>query len=89
MKVFKVFVDKCSYDEYDSCVVVAESIEAVWAMMEHREDEDYPSENAWRFIPTDSDDGFPTFFYDHQGTIHIEEVDLNTPGVVLSSFNAG
>lgn len=82
MKVFNVWVDKVDYDDYDSCIVVAESVEAVRAMMERDDSHPlYPHYNGWRIGEV--------YFRDWQGEIHIEEIDLNTPGVILSSFNAG
>lgn len=82
MKVFKVWVDKVHYDEYDACIVVADSVEAVRAMMVRDESEPlYPQYNSWEIEYV--------AFYDRQGEIHIDEIDMTKPGVVLSSFNAG
>ena len=64
MKVYHVWVDKCGYDEYDACVVVAQN-----------------EDNA-RAMARDN-------FYEWQGEICVEEVDLTDEYVVLWSFNAG
>ena len=78
MKVFRVYVDNCDYDEFDGCIVVAESIEDVKSMMKHT------TKYGHR---TYIDDG--VWFNDRQGQIKIAEVDLTRKGVILSSFNAG
>lgn len=75
MKVYKLWVDKTDYDEYDSVVVVAgdenEAIEIV--------------QNATGTLGW----GIRGYFNESQGEIHIEEIDSTKKGVVLASYNAG
>lgn len=76
MKIFKVWVDHYDYDQYDSFVAVAESAEAI-------KEKFYINEYGKRCYDEDIK------FGKYQGEIHIEEIDLNKEGVILSSFNAG
>lgn len=84
MKVFKVWVDSCDYDEYDGAVVVAESEEYVRSHLVH---DDVLGKTQFML------DGLSVFerfsFYDCQGEIHIEEVPTDKFAVVLTSYNAG
>ena len=86
MKVFKVWVDKCDYDTYDSFVCVANSedeIKKCISIDEYNE----------RVIDMSGNDDYEdsVWFQDFQGEIHIEEVNLNVdkPYIVCSSYNAG
>ena len=86
MKVFKVWVDKCDYDTYDSFVCVANSedeIKKCISIDEYNE----------RVIDMSGNDDYEDFvlFHDFQGEIHIKEVNLNVdkPYIVCSSYNAG
>ena len=86
MKVFKVWVDKCDYDTYDSFVCVANSEEEIRKCIsidrQKRRVVDMSGNEAYE----DS-----VWFDDFQGEIHIEEVNLNVdkPYIVCSSYNAG
>lgn len=76
MKCYMVYVDRYDYDEYDACIVLADSEEEVRSM--------FKREKTY--------DGYITkmkgvYFDDHQGEIHIKEVTKK--GLVLASFNAG
>ena len=86
MKVFKVWVDKCDYDTYDSFVCVANSedeIKKCISIDEHNK----------RVVDMSGNDDYEdsVWFQDFQGEIHIEEVNLNVdkPYIVCSSYNAG
>ena len=86
MKVFKVWVDKCDYETYDSFVCVANSedeIKKCISIDEYNE----------RVIDMSGNDDYEdsVWFQDFQGEIHIEEVNLNVdkPYIVCSSYNAG
>ena len=86
MKVFKVWVDKCDYDTYDSFVCVANSedeIKKCISIDEYNE----------RVVDMSGNDDYEdsVWFQDFQGEIHIEEVNLNVdkPYIVCSSYNAG
>lgn len=76
MKCFMVYVDKFDYDEYDACVVLADSEEEVRNM--------FKREKTYDGYTTKIED---VYFDDHQGEIHIKEV--TEKGLVLASFNAG
>lgn len=77
MKCYMVYVNKCDYDEYDACIVLADSKEEVRSMFKRKRVYD-------EYITTIGED---FFFYDHQGKIHIKEVIEK--GLVLASFIAG
>ena len=86
MKVFKVWVDKYDYDTYDSFVCVANSEDEIRSHISvdryNRRVVDMSGNEAYENHVT---------FYDSQGEIHIEEVNLNVdkPYIVCSSYNAG
>ena len=86
MKVFKVWVDKCDYDTYDSFVCVANSEDEI------RNHINIDKHNC-RVIDMSGNDDYEdsVWFQDFQGEIHIEEVNLNVdkPYIVCSSYNAG
>ena len=86
MKVFKVWVDKYDYDNYDSFVYVANSEEEI---RNHISIDRYNC----RVIDMSGNDDYEdsVWFEDFQGEIHIEEVNLNVdkPYIVCSSYNAG
>ena len=86
MKVFKVWVDKYDYDNYDSFVCVANSEDEI---RNHISIDRY----SCRVIDMSSNDDYEdsVWFEDSQGEIHIEEVNLNVdkPYIVCSSYNAG
>ena len=86
MKVFKVWVDKCDYDTYDSFVCVANSEDEIRnciSLDEYNE----------RVVDMSGNDDYEdsVWFQEFQGEIHIEEVNLNVdkPYIVCSSYNAG
>ncbi len=81
MKVFKVWVDSCGYDEYDGAVVVAESKEEVRSHLIH--DDIF---QRTRFVAKNCE---CFSFEDYQGEIHIEEVPTDKVAVILTSYNAG
>lgn len=83
MKLFKLSVKKANRSEYNSCVVVAEDKNAVRAMLRY-----YCPNSKWKHLYVDEKET-NVFFYDHQGEITIEEVDLTKPALVCASFNAG
>ena len=86
MKVFKVWVDKCDYDTYDSFVCVANSEDEIRNCISL-------NQYGGRVINMDGNEAYENYitFYDFQGEIHIEEVNLNVdqPYIVCSSYNAG
>ena len=86
MKVFKVWVDKCDYDTYDSFVCVANSEDEI---RNHISVDRYNR----RVIDMSGNDNHEdsVAFEEFQGEIHIEEVNLNVdkPYIVCSSYNAG
>ena len=86
MKVFKVWVDKWDYDNYDSFVCVANSEEEIRSCISI-------DRQKRRIIHMDGNEAYESYitFDDFQGEIHIEEVNLNVdkPYIVCSSYNAG
>ena len=86
MKVFKVWVDKWDYDNYDAFVCVANSEEEIRNHISI-------DRQKRRIIHMDGNEAYENYitFYDFQGEIHIEEVNLNVdkPYIVCSSYNAG
>ena len=85
MKVFKVWVDKCDYDTYDSFVCVANSEDEIRNCISIDEYNE-------RVVDMSGNDDYEdsVWFEDFQGEIHIEEVNLNVdkPYIVCSSYNA-
>ena len=86
MKVFKVWVDKCDYDTYDSFVCVANSEDEI---RNHISVDRYNR----RVVDMSGNEAYEdsVWFDDFQGEIHIEEVNLNVdkPYIVCSSYSAG
>ena len=86
MKVFKVWVDKWDYDNYDSFVCVANSEDEIRSHISL-------NQYGGRVITMDGNETYENYitFDDFQGEIHIEEVNLNVdkPYIVCSSYNAG
>ena len=86
MKVFKVWADKCDYDTYDSFVCVANSEDEIRSHISL-------NQYGGRVITMDGNEAYENHitFYDFQGEIHIEEVNLNKdkPYIVCSSYIAG
>lgn len=86
MKVFKVWVDKCDYDTYDSFVCVANSEDEIRKCIS-------VDKYNRRVVDMSGNDDYEDciWFDDFQGEIHIEEVNLNVdkPYIVCSSYNAG
>ena len=86
MKVFKVWVDKCDYDTYDSFVCVANSEDEIKKCISI-------DKYNRRVVDMSGNDDYENciWFDDFQGEIHIEEVNLNVdkPYIVCSSYNAG
>ena len=74
------------YDQYDSFIIVDESKESVlkrfeidkWGYSLYRGPINVPSVSPAQY-----------FFEPNQGELHIEEVDLTAPALILGSFNAG
>ena len=86
MKVFKVWVDKCDYNTYDSFVCVANSEDEIRKCIRI-------DKNSRRVVNMSGNEAYESYvaFEDFQGEIHIEEVNLNVdkPYIVCSSYNAG
>ena len=86
MKVFKVWVDKCDYDTYDSFVCVANSEDEIRSCISI-------DKYNRRVVDMSGNDDYEDciWFDEFQGEIHIEEVNLNVdkPYIVCSSYNAG
>lgn len=76
MKVFKVTAEDYNWDEYVSVVIVAESPEEAIKIA--------TTENS--NIRTYAETGF---VQSGQGKFTVEEVDLDTKGVILAHYHAG
>ena len=85
MKVFKVWVDKCDYETYDSFVCVANSEDEIRSCISI----DKHNCRVVNIRRTEAYEDYVTF-EDFQGKIHIEEVNLNKdePYIVCSSYIA-
>lgn len=79
LKVFKVWAERCGWDEFDSAVIVGESEEDVLKRF---------VQDEFGCRTYDENSGF-LFFNESRGEIKIKEVNLSKPGVVVASFNAG
>ena len=86
MKVFKVWVDKWDYDDYDQFVCVANSEDEIRNCISIDEYNE-------RVVDMDGNEAYENYvtFDDFQGEIHIEEVNLNVdkPYIVCSRYSAG
>ena len=86
MKVFKVWVDKCDYDTYDSFVCVANNEDEI---RDHISIDKYNR----RVIHMNGNEEYENYvaFDNFQGEIHIKEVNIDVaePYIVCSSYNAG
>lgn len=86
MKVFKVWVDKCDFDTYDSFVCVANSEDEIKKCISI-------DKYNRRVVDMSGNEAYENYvvFDDFQGEINIEEVNLNVdkPYIVCSSYNAG
>ena len=95
MKLFKIELDNVDYDDYDSCIIVAENKEQV---------EELCRCNFVKYEEWDTNGVHPITLYDRKNVlsesfgIHngqkwtITEVDINEikqPTIICSSFNAG
>ena len=96
MKVFKVWVDRCSWDDFDSFVCVAESKEDILARFKE------VNQGTIRYVYDIGDERFSEYGYGEQpgpffkedqvsslDDFHIEEVDLTKESVIIASYNAG
>lgn len=72
MNVYFVVADNWSYDEYDSCIVVARGKEDALKVA---------NENC---LPA----GLSSRFQPHQQPLTATKIDSDTRGIVSSSFNA-
>lgn len=86
MKVFKVWVGKYDYNNYDSFVCVANSEDEIKKCISI-------DKYNRRVVDMSGNDDYEDciWFDEFQGEIHIEEVNLNVdkPYIVCSSYNAG
>ena len=95
MKLFKIELDNVGYDDYDSCIIVAESKEQVEELCKHNfiEYEDWDMEQHFPKASYDTKNVLSESFDIHNGQKWIiTEVDINEikqPTIICSSFNAG
>lgn len=87
LKVFRVWPDRYDYDQYDSFIIIGEDKESVLKQFETDKCGHLyrgPVNN-----PIFGRSEFCYFFEPNQGELHIEEIDLTAPALILGSFNAG
>lgn len=84
MKLFKITPESGDYDQFDGCVVVAESKEEIEKMIN-------VDECGTRHIVFNNDETGEeeVWFNRGQGDLRIEEIGLDKSGLILASFNAG
>ena len=89
LKVFRVWADHYYFDQYDSFIIVGKDKESVLKQFEtgkwgylYRGPVNY-SPSCWYRSE------FAYFFEPNQGKLHIEEIDITTPALILGSYNAG
>ena len=88
MKLFKIELDNVGYDDYDSCIIVAESKEQVEVLCRKNF---YDDEGGYP-VKLVNFDGNSMFNIDKGQNWTIEEIDINKielPTIICSSFNAG
>ena len=74
MKVFLVVAAKCDYDQNDSCVMIAESEQRTFEIIEEM---------------NSKEDEHSKFFFEEQYPLMVYEVDANQEQMILASFRAG
>lgn len=87
LKVFRVWADRYDYDQYDSFIIVGKDKESVLKQFETDKCGHLyrgPVNN-----PIFGRSEFCYFFEPNQGELHIEEIDITTPALILGSYNAG
>ena len=86
LKVFRVWADRWDWDQYDSFIIVDKDKESVLKQFET----DSLGYRWWHGKVNTSDcTGAACVFGKDQGELHIEEIDLTAPALILGSFNAG
>lgn len=89
LKVFRVWADRYDYDQYDSFIIVGEDKESVLKQFE-ADKYGYLYRGSVNELPTSKYGQFTKYFFEpDQGELHIEEIDLTTPALILGSYNAG
>lgn len=90
LKVFRVWADDWGYDQYDSLIIIGEDEESVLKQFETDKD----GRRVYQGLIDDSP--FSKWcqynkysFEPDQGELHIEEIDITTPALIIGSFNAG
>lgn len=95
MKLFKIELDNVGYDDYNSCIIVAENKEQVEELCRCNfvEYEDWDIDNHCPKVLYDRKNVLSESFDIHNGqkwTITEINVDkINQPTIICSSFNAG
>ncbi len=95
MKLFKIELDNVGYDDYDSCIIVAESKEQVEELCECNfvKYEEWDTEHHYPKLLCDFRNVLSASFDIHDGQKWtITEIDINEikqPTIICSDFNAG
>ena len=77
---------KVSYDEYDSCVIIAPDEETIHDMLSKERDE-----NFWKkyFGGYESNQDYWDYGKDDREIIEIDLIQIEKPMILISSYNAG
>ena len=89
LKVFRVWADDCGYDQFDSFIIVGMDKESVLKQFEIDDEGDRVYQGLINDLPQGECRRLKNYFEPDQGEIHIEEIDITTPALILGSFNAG
>lgn len=90
LKVFRVWSDDFGYDQYDSLIIVGEDEESVLKQFEIYKDGRRVYKGPINDSPFSKWIKFNKYFFERdQGELHIEEIDITTPALIIGSFNAG
>lgn len=90
LKVFRVWADRYDYDQFDSFIIIGKDKESVLKQFETDTKGIRTYKGPVNDSPTSKWPQFDRYLFEQdQGEIHIEEIDITTPALILGSFNAG
>lgn len=88
LKVFRVWADRHDHDQYDSFIIVGKDEESVLKQFE-TDKHGHLYKGPVNDSPFSKWSDYKYFFEPDQGELHIEEIDITTPALILGSYNAG
>lgn len=89
LKVFKVWADHYDYDQYDSFIIIGRDEESILKQFETDERGNRIYRGPIDDSPFSKWSRFKYVFKPDQGEIHIKEIDITIPALILGSYNAG